>query len=106
VNNPAQRLRVISAGVKAFVRQDSQNRTDIPCKWRIPMDGVAELLPHIGDGTVKDLDEAGMEALRILVEYPYPVSDHFPSPVKEWANGAPLGNHLLRFPKGDGAGGS
>jgi multisite-specific tRNA:(cytosine-C5)-methyltransferase len=104
-NNSAQRLRIVSAGVKAFVRQDSQNRLEIPCKWRIPADGVSEILPHVGDGTVKDLDEKAMETLRILVEEPYPMCDHFPSPVKEWAEDAQLGNYLLRFPVGQGAGG-
>jgi multisite-specific tRNA:(cytosine-C5)-methyltransferase len=68
-NNDYSRLRIISAGVKAFVRQDSQNRTEIGCKWRIPGEGVAEVLPHVGDGVVK---VATIEDLRVLVEHAYP----------------------------------
>jgi hypothetical protein len=51
------------------VRQDSQNRTEIGCKWRIPGEGVAEVLPHVGEGVVK---VATIEDLRVLVEHAYP----------------------------------
>lgn len=78
---------------------------DIPCKWRIPADGVAEMLPHMGEGVVRDLGELGMETLRILVEQPYPVIEHFPQGVKEWAESAELGNYLLKFPAGEAHGG-
>lgn len=71
-NNDCTRLRLIFAGVKGFVRQDSQNRQDIPCKWRIPSEGVGEVLPHMGDGFVREMGEEGLPALRILVEHPYP----------------------------------
>lgn len=87
-NNDYSRLRIISAGVKAFVRQDSQNRTEIGCKWRIPGEGVAEVLPHVGDGVVK---VATIEDLRVLVEHAYPsVSGCFHAdidadePLRDW----------------------
>lgn len=73
-NNDYTRLRVISAGVKALVRQDSQNRTEIECKWRVPSDGISEILPHVGEGVVR---ESTIRELRVLVEEQYPpVSSH------------------------------
>lgn len=63
------------------------------------------MISHVGEGVVKDMNEKGMETLRILVEEPYPVVDHFPSPVDKWADEVLFGNHLLRFPAGEGAGG-
>lgn len=68
-NNDYTRLRIISAGVKALTRQDSQARTDIGCKWRIPSEGVLELIPHIGAGVVK---EVGIRELKVLLEEQYP----------------------------------
>jgi len=76
-NNDYSRLRLISAGVKAFVRQDSQNRSGIKCKWRIPSEGVLEVLPHVPEGVVVD---ATLAELRVFVEGQYPsVSEHLSS---------------------------
>lgn len=52
------------------MRQDSQNRNEVDCKWRIPSEGIAEVLPHVGDGIVVD---AGLGELRVLLEEQYPV---------------------------------
>lgn len=71
--NSSARLRIITAGVKIFIRQDSQNRTDIPCKWRIPSDGLSAVVPYVGEGVVRDMGPGGMGVLRILVEFPYPM---------------------------------
>jgi len=68
-NNDYTRLRMISAGVKAFVRQDSQQRSEITCKWRIPSEGISEIIPHIGEGVVR---ESNIRELRVLVEEQYP----------------------------------
>lgn len=89
--NDAAKMRLIFAGVKGFVRQDAQNRTDIPCKWRIPSEGLPEVLPHLGDGIVRDMGEYGMETLRILVEHPYPSLEIFPKQVQEWFADGPAG---------------
>ncbi|GFZ46615.1 Multisite-specific tRNA:(cytosine-C(5))-methyltransferase [Saitozyma sp. JCM 24511] len=102
-NNDYSRLRIISAGVKAFVRQDSQNRTEIGCKWRIPGEGVAEVLPHVGDGVVK---VATIEDLRVLVEHAYPSIELFRKELRDWLEATPLGNVLMRFEAGEGAGGT
>ena len=72
-SNDYSRLRVISAGVKAFMRQDSQNRDSYACKWRIPNEGLSALVPHLGDGVVKDF---GIDELRVLVEEQYPTVGH------------------------------
>lgn len=75
LNNEYSRLRVITAGVKAFVRQDSQAKRDvddewrIECKWRIPNEGVGEIVPHIGEGVVRDV---GLDVLKVLLEEQYP----------------------------------
>ena len=102
-------MRLIFAGVKGFVRQDAQNRTDIPCKWRIPSEGLPEVLPHLGDGVVRDMGEHGMAALRILVEHPYPSLSIFPQQVQDWfadsETDGKLGNIIASFPAGEGAGG-
>ena len=120
-NNDVAKMRLIFAGVKGFVRQDAQNRTDIPCKWRIPSEGLPEVLPHLGDGVVREMGEYGMETLRILVEHPYPALNKFPQQVQEWFADAPpastnteggetsnegkLGNIIASFPAATGAGG-
>jgi multisite-specific tRNA:(cytosine-C5)-methyltransferase len=69
-NNDWSRLRLVSAGVKAFVRQDSHSSVDKECKWRIPAEGISGLLPHmdhsvIANATVKDL--------KVLLTDLYPV---------------------------------
>ena len=102
MHNDYSRLRIISAGVKSFVRQDSQQRVDIPCKWRIPNDGMLEILPHIGDGVVI---ESSLKALRVLVEEQYPTFDMFDEETRGWVGSAGLGNWVVRFAPGNEAGG-
>jgi multisite-specific tRNA:(cytosine-C5)-methyltransferase len=68
-NNDPSRLRIVSAGVKGFVRQDSQSRTDIACKWRVPNEGMLEVLPHVSEGVVK---EVTLRELKVFVGENYP----------------------------------
>lgn len=99
-NNDYTRLRMISAGVKAFVRQDSQARNDIQCKWRVSADGIAEVLKY-----TDSIVTAGLPELRIFLEEMYPPIDRFASPFKELLLSSELGNMLVRFEAGEGAGG-
>jgi multisite-specific tRNA:(cytosine-C5)-methyltransferase len=72
-NNDPSRLRIVSAGVKGFVRQDSQSRTDIACKWRVPNEGMLEVLPHVSEGVVK---EVTLRELKVFVGENYPTVCH------------------------------
>ena len=60
---------MVAAGVRSFVRQDSQQRTENYCKWRIPSDGILEVVPYLGDGKVI---HASLAELRILCQEQYP----------------------------------
>jgi multisite-specific tRNA:(cytosine-C5)-methyltransferase len=73
MNNDPSRLRIISAGVKGFVRQDSQARTDIACKWRVPNEGMSEVLPHVQEGVVKDIT---LRELKVFIGENYPTVCH------------------------------
>ncbi|KAL7418626.1 tRNA (cytosine-5-)-methyltransferase ncl1 [Cryptotrichosporon argae] len=104
-NNDYSRLRIISAGVKALVRQDATARTDIACKWRISADGIDECLRHLEDGRGKFV-EAGVKDLRVFVHDMYPSIDSFDEgPLKTYLEAAGMGNHLVRFAAGEDAGG-
>ena len=68
-NNDYTRLRIISAGVRGFIRQDSSQRADFYCKWRIPSESVLETLPYLGDGKIIEL---GLAELRVFLKEQYP----------------------------------
>lgn len=68
-NNDYTRMRIISAGVKSFVRQDSGNRGDISCKWRIPGDGILEVVPRIPESKIVHADLAD---LKVFLSEMYP----------------------------------
>lgn len=61
-SNSYHAIRLLSAGIRVFVRQDTQNRnTDLKCKWRIPLEGLASVLPYMDQskilqGTINDLE--------------------------------------------------
>jgi multisite-specific tRNA:(cytosine-C5)-methyltransferase len=61
-SNSYHAIRLLSAGIRVFVRQDTQNRnTDLKCKWRIPLEGLASVLPYMDQskilqGTIDDLE--------------------------------------------------
>lgn len=97
-NNDYTRLRMISAGVKAFIRQDSQARTDIPCKWRVSSDGIDEVLKYVPDERVV---KATVAELYTFLENMYPPIDSFKGAFKEALEAAELGNMLVRFAAGD-----
>ncbi|WWC87043.1 uncharacterized protein L201_001928 [Kwoniella dendrophila CBS 6074] len=102
-NNDYTRLRIVSAGVKCFARQDSSQRTEIRCKWRTPADGILEVLPHCGEGVVLS---ATLNELRTLLE------DHYP-PVESFKEGQwktimterDMGCEIVKFEAGSLAGG-
>ncbi|KAK8846869.1 hypothetical protein IAR55_005959 [Kwoniella newhampshirensis] len=103
LNNDYTRLRIISAGVKSFARQDSQQRVEIGCKWRSPIDGILELLPHVGEGFVIN---ATLVELRTLLQDHYPAIDKFSS--EEWKKemeSREMGCAIVNFQEGKEAGG-
>ncbi|ORY27062.1 S-adenosyl-L-methionine-dependent methyltransferase [Naematelia encephala] len=102
LHNDYSRLRIISAGVKGFTRQDSQTRTDLQCKWRIPMDGLLEVVPHIPDDVIRD---ATLAELKVFIEEQYPPVTKFSEDAQTWLTDAKLGNLVVRFSPGDDAGG-
>nr|XP_019005307.1 multisite-specific tRNA:(cytosine-C5)-methyltransferase [Kwoniella mangroviensis CBS 8507]OCF68768.1 multisite-specific tRNA:(cytosine-C5)-methyltransferase [Kwoniella mangroviensis CBS 8507] len=102
-NNDYTRLRIVSAGVKCFARQDSSQRTEIRCKWRTPMDGILEVLPHVGEGVVIS---ATLVELRVLLEDHYPPLDNFADgPWKSTLLQRDMGCEVVRFEAGKVAGG-
>lgn len=103
-NNEYTRLRLVSAGVKAFTRQDS-SKSELPCKWRVPSDGLGEVLPWIGEGVVRDMSIAD---LRVLCATQYPEVADFadgPEGPRQWLDEAGAGNLIVRFRAGQEAGG-
>lgn len=68
-NNESSRLRIVSAGVKGFVRQDSGARPDIQCKWRIPYEGLSEILPHVPEDLIRKVT---IRELKVFVGENYP----------------------------------
>ncbi|WVR04516.1 hypothetical protein IAU60_001520 [Kwoniella sp. DSM 27419] len=102
-NNDYTRLRIVSAGVKCFARQDSQQRTDIRCKWRTPIDGILEVLPHVGEDVVIS---ATLQDLKTLLEDHYPAVDRFEdSPFKKAIGDRDMGCEMVKFEAGKMAGG-
>lgn len=101
-NNDYTRLRMISAGVKTFIRQDSQQRTDITCKWRVSSDGVFEVLKHVPEDTIIPV---GLDEFRLFLEEMYPPIEKFSGAFREVCEKAELGNMIVRFNAGEGAGG-
>ncbi|EIW68806.1 hypothetical protein TREMEDRAFT_44583 [Tremella mesenterica DSM 1558] len=102
-NNDYTRLRIVSAGVKAFVRQDSQTRPEVVCKWRVPSEGIGEVVPHMNEEEVRDM---GLEDLKVLLEEQYPPVERFSPITQTLVNDLPLGNIIVRFKSGslpDGA---
>ena len=64
---------MISAGMRGFVRQDSAQRAEFYCKWRIPSESVLETVPYLGEGKVIDTD---IPTLKILLRDQYPQVGH------------------------------
>ena len=67
--NEYTRMRLISAGVKLFARQESPG-DDVVCKWRACAEGLELLLPFLGEGKVLS---AGLKDLKVLLETHYPM---------------------------------
>ena len=69
--NDYSHAHLLSAGIKIFTRQDSRtNPADNYCKWRIPSDGLATMLPYLHAGA---LVHAEVDDLRMLLEEQYPI---------------------------------
>jgi multisite-specific tRNA:(cytosine-C5)-methyltransferase len=101
-NNDYTRLRMISAGVKSFIRQDSQQRTDIKCKWRVSSDAIDEVLQHIPADSVYN---ASIAELRTFLVDMYPPIDKFQQSFKAVLDSLDLGCIICRFEAGEAAGG-
>jgi len=96
-------MRIVSGGVKSFVRQDSGNRAELSCKWRIPGDGIAEVVPRMPESQIQ---HATLDELRIFLSEMYPPIDRFSGDAKAWMLKADLGNVIVKFAAGEQAGGS
>jgi multisite-specific tRNA:(cytosine-C5)-methyltransferase len=68
--NDVARLRLLSAGIRVFLRQDSSNKLDLKCKWRIPSEGLNSIGIHLDQTKIID---AGLEEIRIFLENSYPM---------------------------------
>ncbi|OWT39580.1 multisite-specific tRNA:(cytosine-C5)-methyltransferase [Cryptococcus neoformans Bt1] len=105
LNNDYTRMRLISAGIKSFTRQDSatSKNSELICKWRPPIDGILELLPHLGDGV---LIEGTLSELRTLLEDHYPALEKFKrSEWKEEMEKREMGAAVVKFNAGNSDGG-
>lgn len=102
LNNDYTRLRMISAGVKAFIRQDSQSRSDIQCKWRVSSDGILGVVRYIPEDRIV---KAGIKELRTFLEEMYPPVTKFEGAFRDTCEKAEFGNMLVLFEAGEGAGG-
>lgn len=102
LNNDYTRLRMISAGVKAFIRQDSQSRSDIQCKWRVSSDGILGVVRYVPETKIV---KAGIAELRTFLEEMYPPVAKFEGDFREVCEKAEFGNMLVLFQAGEGAGG-
>lgn len=105
LNNDYTRMRLISAGIKSFTRQDSatSKNSELVCKWRPPIDGILELLPHLGDGV---LIQGTLSELRTLLEDHYPALEKFKrSEWKEEMEKREMGAAIVKFNAGNSDGG-
>lgn len=103
--------------MKGFVRQDSGARSEIQCKWRIPYEGLLEVLPHVPEDLVRKVT---IRELKVFVGENYPTVSHsfamsprrhvlltcpqveqFDESVREWMAAAPVGNILVQVQAGE-----
>lgn len=70
-HNAYERIRCISAGIRVFRRQDTNDRlNEMACKWRIPSEGVEVVLPYMEEqGKIRT---AGWEELLVFLVHSYP----------------------------------
>ncbi|KAJ9107995.1 hypothetical protein QFC20_003681 [Naganishia adeliensis] len=94
-SNSYHAIRLLSAGIRVFVRQDTQNRnTDLKCKWRIPLEGLASVLPYMDQskilqGTINDLE--------VLLADMYPLISKQESGLLAEMKDKSLGCHVIVF---------
>lgn len=100
------------------MRQDSQARTEIPCKWRIPGEGLLEVIKHVGDDVIRDVTIVEMKVLLKEMYPPVRLSPtklgvmltitqvtRFTPDVLEWMNQIKPGNVIVKVAPGEVAGG-
>ncbi|KAJ9113207.1 hypothetical protein QFC22_006046 [Naganishia vaughanmartiniae] len=97
-SNEYHSIRLLSAGIRVFVRQDTQNRnTDLHCKWRIPLEGLPSILPYMDQtkilhGTIDDLE--------VLLSDMYPLIKNQTTGLLAEMKDKSLGCHVIVFHAG------
>ncbi|CAE6469303.1 unnamed protein product [Rhizoctonia solani] len=85
-HNDFARLRLISAGVRVFSRQESGVKVELHGRnrFRFLTEGVPSVLPHVDESKIITAD---LETLRIFMRLYYPVYMEFGSPMKDKLSG-------------------
>ncbi|KAE8215610.1 hypothetical protein CF327_g1108 [Tilletia walkeri] len=98
--NPV-RLRLLSAGIKLFQRQDSTKAVQVDmntpaCKWRVTSDGLLVLLPYLNADKIVKIS---MNELAFLMSTNYPslydIEEHAPALAPKVRKMA-LGSHVVQ----------
>lgn len=62
-SNSYNRMRLISCGVKIFMRQDATRDGTYKCKWRVMSEGLEVLRPFMGQKRILHATEATLRRL-------------------------------------------
>ncbi|CAE6527541.1 unnamed protein product [Rhizoctonia solani] len=94
-HNDFARLRLISAGVRVFNRQESGVKTELHGRnrFRFLTEGVPSVLPHVDESRIVT---ANLDTLRVFMRLYYPVYGEFSSLMKEIFAGLETGSYLMR----------
>lgn len=102
-NNEYSRIRLLSAGIRILVKQDTSGKNDqIACRWRIPATGLDALLPYMDKSKII---VATMADLRVFLMDQYPFMAKFGESFQKKMEDKVQGCHVVTFPAGDHDGG-
>ncbi|KAF8605675.1 S-adenosyl-L-methionine-dependent methyltransferase [Ceratobasidium sp. AG-I] len=111
-HNDFARLRLITAGVRVFSRQEGGPKTDkgesAPDDrgrghFRFLTEGTPAVLPYVDPARIVLAD---IEVLRVFMRLYYPICSEFSSPLKEKLVNLEVGSYLMRFELGEESGAS
>jgi len=108
--NDYKRIRIMTAGTKIFMRQESgfghrefgEDSAERVPRFRLLSEGLPVVLPYIKPDIIIDTD---IPALRRLLESYYPLLNAFGEAFQRDVGSRPQGSHVIRFKAGgvDGA---
>ncbi|CAE6481525.1 unnamed protein product [Rhizoctonia solani] len=103
VHNDFARLRLISAGVRVFNRQESAVKAELHGRnrFRFLTEGIPSVLPHVDESRIVTAD---LDTLRVFMRLYYPICGEFSSPMKEILTSLETGSYLMRVDPGEQAG--